>query len=174
MFFIEAAAGVIGHSSGLIADGLDMLADAFAYGIALAAVGRGIRFKANSATVSGSLLLLLGAGVLGDVVRRLLSNELPEGWWMIGVAALALTVNATVLRLLSKQRQDVHIRATRIFTQVDVIANAAVICAGIAVLLTGVRYIDLAVGTGIGVYVIKEAIEILRDARKTKRAAHEP
>ena len=169
MFVAEVAAGVLGHSTGLIADGLDMLADASAYAIALVAVGRGARFKANAAMTSGVLLLVLGLGVLLDVARRLASGEPPEGLLMVGVAAIALAVNATVLRLLSKQRRnEVHIRATWIFTRVDVIANAAVVVAGIAVYLTGIRYFDLAVGAAIGAYVTKEALEILRHSREAR------
>ena len=52
MFVAEVVAGVLGHSTGLIADGLDMLADASAYAIALVAVGRSASFKANAATLS--------------------------------------------------------------------------------------------------------------------------
>lgn len=171
MFIVEVTAGLFASSTGLIADGLDMLADASAYAIALAAIGRSGRFKANAATLSGCLLLVLGLGVIIDVVRRIISGEPPEGLWMIGVAAVALAVNATVLRLLSKERsQEVHMRATWIFTRADVVANAAVILAGIAVLLTGIRYFDLIVGIGIGLYVVKEAIEILREASEAKRA----
>lgn len=90
---------------------------------------------------------------------------------MIGIAAAALAVNATVLRLLSKERnQEVHMRTTWIFTRADVVANTALILAGIAVVLTGIRYFDLIVGIGIGLYVVKEAIEILSEAREAKRA----
>lgn len=169
MFVAETSAGIIANSTGLIADGLDMLADAAAYAIALAAVGRSGRFKANAATTSGVLLLILGIGVLVDVVRRLVSGEPPEGAWMIAVATVALAVNAIVLRLLSKQRQqEVHIRATWIFTRADVVANAAVIASGIAVLSTGIRHFDLIAGAGIGIYVIKEAVEILTEAREAR------
>jgi cation diffusion facilitator family transporter len=169
MFIAETAAGIVAHSTGLIADGLDMLADASAYAIALAAVTRGSRFKANAALTSGLILLALGIGVGVDVVRRLLSETHPEGAWMIAVATVALVVNATVLRLLGKQRQDeVHIRATWIFTRADVVANAAVILSGIGVLLTGIRYFDLAVGAAISIFVAKEALEILADARRSR------
>lgn len=172
MFVAEVTAGMLVDSTGLVADGLDMLADASAYAIALAAVGRSARFKVNAATLSGALLLILGIGVLVHVVRRLISGEPPEGVWMMAMAAVALAVNATVLRLLSKQRQDdVHIRATWIFTRADVVANVAVILAGVAVLLTGIRYFDLAVGAAIGVYVAKEALEILSEAREARSAA---
>jgi len=166
MFFIETIAGLRINSTGLIADGLDMLADASAYAIALVAVGKGAGFKSRAAVLSGTLLMLLGIGVVADVMRRVVSGEPPEGSWMIGVATVALAVNATVLWMLSKQRRDeAHIQATWIFTRADVIANIAVIASGLAVLVTASRYFDLAVGAGIGVYVIKEALEIFRTTR---------
>lgn len=171
MFVAEVTAGILANSTGLIADGLDMLADASAYAIALAAVGHSRRFKANAAALSGTLLIILGVGVIVDVARRLISGEPPEGAWMIVVAAVALAVNATVLRLLSKQRRDeVHIRATWIFTRADVVANLAVILSGVAVLLTGIRFFDLVVGAAIGVYVAKEGFEILREAKEARAA----
>ncbi len=174
MFVAEVTAGILGNSSGLIADGLDMLADASAYAVGLAAVGRTARFKANAATASGTLLLVLGIGVLVDVVRRLITGEPPEGLVMIAVAAIALGVNATVLRLLKKHRDEgVHLRATWIFTRADVVANIAVIASGVVVLLSGIRYFDLIVGAGIGLYVIKEALEILREAREARQASYE-
>src|ERR1700738_1255721 len=70
MFIVGLVAGLLGQSSSLIADALDMLADASAYAIALGAVGRSTRFKAGATTLSGSLLLLLGGGVMLDVGRR--------------------------------------------------------------------------------------------------------
>lgn len=170
MFVVEVTTGWLAHSTGLIADGLDMLADASAYAVALAAIGRSNRFKANAATASGTLLLLLGVGVLVEVVKRAISGEPPEGMVMMAVAAVALAVNATVLRLLSEHRTaGVHLRATWIFTRADVVANIAVILAGVAVLLSGIRYIDLVVGAGIGLYVVKEALEILREATEARK-----
>ena len=172
MFIVGVTAGAIARSSGLIADGLDMLADAIAYAIALFAAGRTGLFKAHAARTSGFVLLGLGVGVFADVGRRILTGEPPEGWIMIAVASVALVVNANVLRMLSKQRnQEVHFRATVIFTRVDVIANMAVIISGITVIATGFRYVDLAVGAAIGAYIVKEALEILADAREARNDA---
>lgn len=169
MFVLETSSGIIGHSTGLIADGLDMLADASAYAVALLAVGRGARFKANAAAASGVLLLVLGCALLVDVARRAVSGAPPDGLLMVLVAALALAVNATVLRLLNKYRDgEVHLRAAWIFTRADLVANMAVILSGIAVLLTGMRALDLIVGAGIGLYVVREAFEILGDARAAR------
>ncbi|MCJ2180468.1 cation diffusion facilitator family transporter [Novosphingobium album (ex Hu et al. 2023)] len=171
MFLVETTAGLMAGSTGLTADGLDMLTDATAYAIALAAIGRSSHFKANAATLSGTLLLLVGLGLLADVTRRMLWGGEPEGGWMIAVAGLALAVNVYVLRLLGKQRRDeVHLKAAWIFTRADVIANAAVIAAGAAVLLTGWRYFDLGVGAAIGLYVVREALEILGEARVSRAA----
>lgn len=171
MFVAEVAAGIIAHSSGLIADGLDMLADAIAYAIALAAISRTALFKAKTARTSGMILFGLGLIVLGDVIRRLFVNESPEGLIMIVIALSAAAVNTGVLVALSRQRQEVHIRAASIFTKVDVIANLAVALTGAIVLWTGWRGIDLIVGAAIGAYVIKEAIEILDSAGKARRLA---
>lgn len=88
---------------------------------------------------------------------------------MIAVSTVALVVNVTVLRLLSRHRDgEVHIRAAWIFTRADVVANASVILSGLAVLLTGVRYFDLIVGAAISAYVVKEALEILKEAQAAK------
>jgi Co/Zn/Cd efflux system component len=167
---VEVTAGIIGHSMGLLAEGLDNLTDAAAYGIAMLAITRGAIFKARAATVSGLVLLTLGVGVLMEVGRRAFYGEAPDGLLMLIVAAVSLAVNGTVLRMLGKYRDgDVHLRATWIFTRADVIANLALIVSGAVVLWTGFRAIDLIVGAGIGCYVIKEALEILGDAREARR-----
>ena len=169
MAVIGGVAGWIGQSTGLLADALDMLSDATAYAIGLAAIGRGARFKANAAWLSGSVLLVLGLGVLVEVGRRIFQGAEPLSGWMIGTACLSLVVNLTVLRLLAPLKSgEVHLRATWIFTRADVVANVGVILAGVLVLVLGSPYPDYGIGTLIGLYVIKEALEILSDARNAR------
>lgn len=172
MFIVGIVAGTIAQSNGLIADALDMLADATAYAIALFAIGRSADFKIAAARSSGIILMLLGLGVLGDAIRRAMFGSSPEGAIMIGVAALSLAVNATVLKLLSRYRskQDVHIRASYIFTRADVVANIAVICSGVLLLFVHFRFMDLIVGVAIGVYVMREAWEVLHEAGEAEEA----
>lgn len=166
MAVIGGLAGWIGQSTGLLADALDMLADAAAYSIALLAIGRTALFKIRAATLSGTILLVLGIGILFEVGRRLIYGAEPLSEWMIGTALLSLIVNLTVLRLLAPMKSgEVHLRATWLFTRADVVANLGVILAGLLVLWLRVPYPDFVIGTLIGLYVIKEAIEILRDAR---------
>lgn len=166
MAVIGGIAGWIAQSTGLLADALDMLSDATAYAIGLVAIGRTARFKANAALLSGSVLLVLGLGILFEVGRRVLQGAEPQSGWMIGTALLSLAVNMFVLRLLAPLKSgEVHLRATWLFTRADVVANIGVILAGVLVLWLGSPYPDFIIGILIGLYVIKEAIEILREAR---------
>ena len=59
MFIIELSIGWYAQSTGLIADAMDMLADAIVYGIGLYAVGKAIQRKANAALISGWFQLVL-------------------------------------------------------------------------------------------------------------------
>ena len=175
MAVIGGIAGWIAHSTGLLADALDMLSDATAYAIGLVAIGRTARFKANAAWLSGGILLVLGIGVLVEVGRRVLQGAEPLSGWMIGTALLSLVVNVTVLRMLSPLKSgEVHLRATWLFTRADVVANIGVILAGVLVWWLANPYPDYVIGTPIGLYVIKEAIEILRDARRASTQVNKP
>jgi cation diffusion facilitator family transporter len=170
MFVIGLVAGILGQSSGLIADALDMLADASAYAVALLAVTRGARFKASAARWSGTVLMILGAAVIGDAVRRGFVGSAPEGAIMIVVATVSLAVNATVLALLAKEQtsNEIHLRASYIFTRADVVANLGVIFSGAILLVTHFRYVDLGAAVAIGIYVMHEAGEILEGAREAR------
>ncbi len=167
MFIIGLLSGFLAQSTSLIADSFDMLSDALAYTISLAVIGRSQRFKTVGAKFSGGLLLILGTSVLVEVLRRSLSNSAPEAITMIIIACMSLVVNAYVLHLLKRFRKgEVHMQASWIFTRADVIANLGVILSGLLVLVTNSRYPDLIVGFAIGLYVIKEALEILKIASK--------
>jgi hypothetical protein len=83
---------------------------------------------------------------------------------MMAIATLALAVN--VCPASPTIRGESASSCDRICTRADVVANAGVIGSGLLLAVTGWRYADLIVGTSIGLYVIKEAIEILREARE--------
>jgi Co/Zn/Cd efflux system component len=168
MFVVGALAGWIAHSSGLLADALDMLSDSFAYAIALIAIGRTGDFKRKAASATGIVLVVLGALVLVDTLRRAFGADEPLGWIMIAAATVSLIVNVTVLRLLAPfQEGEVHLRASWICTRADVVANIGVIVAAGLVLLLNSNIPDVVIGLAIGSYVIKEAFKILAEARES-------
>ena len=163
MFLIESVAGLFAQSSGLMADALDMLADAAVYGMALWAVGQGASAQGRIARAAGLLQAALAVGLLLDVARRLVFGSNPEAPLMIGVALLALVANVACLGLLARHRDGgVHLRASWIFSSSDALANLGVVVAAGLVLWTGSNLPDLAVGALIGVLVLEGARRILR------------
>lgn len=126
-----------------MADVLDMLTDATAYGIGLMAVTRGMRFKQYSARWTSVTMMLLSAGIVADIVRRFISGSEPVGAGVVVFSILPLCVNVTVQQMLSRYRKGaVHMRANWICTRVDVVANFIVLESGLVVLATGVVYAD--------------------------------
>jgi Co/Zn/Cd efflux system component len=49
--------------------------------------------------------------------------------------------------------------------------DVSVILSGLTILLTGFGFVDLIVGAAIGLYVIREALEILRKAGEARKSA---
>ncbi|MBR9882587.1 MAG: cation transporter [Oceanospirillales bacterium] len=165
MFVVELTLGWFAQSTGLIADSLDMLADASVYGLSLYAVGKGIVQQAKAARVSGYLQIILGLGVLFEALRRLLFGSEPQSTLIVVVGAAALVANVLCLVLISKHREGgVHMRASWIFSTNDVIANLGVMLSGVLVAVLGSRYPDLVVGAIISIIVIRGGITILREA----------
>lgn len=163
MFFVELMLGLVAQSTGLIADSLDMFADAAVYGLALYAVGRAASMKLRAAHLAGWLQLVLALGALTEVVRRSLFGSEPESGLMMGIGLLALAANVTCLLLISRKRDyGAHMRASYIFSANDVLANMGVILAGVLVAWTGSSYPDLVIGTVIGIIVLNGARRILK------------
>lgn len=170
LFVVEITTGFLAHSTALLADSLDMLADATVYGISLAAVGGSQGGKVRAALISGIFQMTLAGLVLVDVVRRFVVGSEPEALWMMGIGAIALLANVYCLFLISKHRQgDVHMRASWIFSRNDVIANLGIIAAGLLVLLFNSRLPDLIMGLLITGLVLRGGIDIIRDAKRAQQ-----
>lgn len=166
MFVVEIVTGWFAQSVGLIADSLDMFADAAVYGVSLYAVGKAASDQAKSAGFSGYLQLLLALGAFAEVARRFWFGSEPEPPLMIGVAVVALIANVSCMALLAKHRHGgVHMRASWIFSTNDVIANLGVILAGLLVGWTHSHLPDLLVGVAIATVVFTGAIRILKLSR---------
>ncbi|TWT51718.1 Cadmium, cobalt and zinc/H(+)-K(+) antiporter [Thalassoglobus neptunius] len=169
MFLIEVVTGILAGSTGLIADSLDMLADASVYAISLFAVGRTVGIRRKAATISGALQLALGIGVLVESYRRFVGGGEPIGVAMIGMGSVALIANTICLKLISKHKGgDVNFRASYIFSANDVIANIGVIISGLLVLWLGSQIPDLSIGVIIAMIVVWGGVRILKDARNER------
>ena len=163
MFALELTMGLLAQSAGLIADSLDMFADAAVYGVALLAVGQAASRQLGAARLAGLVQGLLALLLLAEVARRWLYGSEPQSWLMMGVGLLALLANLACLMLIHGQRHGgVHMRASWIFSANDVLANLGVIIAGSLVLWTGAAWPDLLIGSLVGLLVLLGAWRILR------------
>ena len=165
MFCLEIVAGILANSTALLADSLDMFADAAIYGIVLYAVGKPHSAKRRAAFTAGIVQGVLGLLVVGEVLRHFLYGSEPKSLVMIMLGVAALAANVSCLWLLRKQRRgEVHIRASWIFTRTDALANLGTILGGGLVLATRSALPDLIVGAAISVLVLHGSFEIIRNA----------
>ncbi|MEQ1259819.1 MULTISPECIES: cation diffusion facilitator family transporter [Gammaproteobacteria] len=162
LFLIEFISGIIAASTGLIADSLDMFADAAVYGIALYAVGKAAKYQVKAAHFAGWIQLLLAIIVIVDIIRRFVLGSEPESNLMIIIGFLALIANVTCLYLISGHKDGgAHMKASWIFSANDVIVNMGVILAGVLVAWTGSAYPDLVIGIIVSLFVLNGARKIL-------------
>ncbi|HHH35602.1 MAG TPA: cation transporter [Gammaproteobacteria bacterium] len=167
MFVVEVVVGYLAQSTAVVADSVDMLADAAVYGVALYAVGRGAARKVRAARISGLLQTALGGLVLADILRRLVLGSEPVSLLMMIMGSVALAANIYCLVLIAGHRHgEVHMRASWIFSRNDVIANLGVIGGGLLVWWLDSPYPDLVIGTAIAVLVIRGGLGILAEARR--------
>lgn len=167
LFVGEFAAGIVSRSMGLLADSLDMLADASVYALSLFAVGGSTYRKKRLAAASGYLQLGLAVFGLFEVARRFLTGEgAPEVRTMIVVSLIALCGNiATMLILRRAKSPEAHFQASWIFTANDIKVNGLVIVSAIIVALTESPDADLVAGAAIFIIVANGARRILKLAR---------
>jgi Co/Zn/Cd efflux system component len=163
MFVAELGAGIVAESTALIADAFDMLADAAVYAVSLHAVSRSALARVGAARLGGHLQLGLGSFACLEVARQAVFGNSPEPAFMVGVSAIALGANVICLRLIARHRAGgVHMRASFIFSQDDVIANCAVILSGLLVASSGLRFWNLLAGAGVGFLISWGGVRILR------------
>ena len=166
-FAVEMTAGLISGSMGLVADSLDMLADASVYLLSLLAVGHAVARQRRLAAASGYLQLTLAVLGLVEVVRRFVTGEEPpDVTTMVVVSLLALLANVVVLVALRRAGgSGVHLQAAWIFTSNDIKVNALVVVAALLVAATASAVPDLVAGSLIFAVVANGARRILRLSR---------
>jgi cation diffusion facilitator family transporter len=162
MFVVEAGAGIVAHSSALLADSLDMLGDALVYGFSLYVVARSMRWKAASALIKGVIQLAFGVTVLALALHQLVAPALPSATAITAVGALALAANAVCAVLLLRHRHDdLNMHSVWLCSRNDLIGNLAVIGAGALVALTHSQWPDLVVGFAIALLFLRTSFSVI-------------
>lgn len=117
-------------------------------------------------------LVVIALFIAFEAYRRCSTAEPVDGTIMLGVAALALLVNAGVaFSLLGAGSHNLNVRSALLHVIGDAAASAGVIAAGMAIAITGVYQLDPIVSVLIAVLIctgawriIGQAIRILMEA----------
>ncbi|MBT8117437.1 MAG: cation diffusion facilitator family transporter [Gammaproteobacteria bacterium] len=166
MFAAEFSAGLVSGSSALLADSLDMLADALIYAMGLFALGRAAHWRARSALTSGVFQLLLGLGVAVEAAWKMIAGGLPDAATMGLFGVIALVANTICFLLLARFRDgDINLRATWICSRNDMIGNLGVLIAAGMVTWFNSPVPDIVIGLLIAALVIRSAWRIAIEAK---------
>jgi Co/Zn/Cd efflux system component len=167
MFLVESAAGLLGNSTALFADSVDMLGDAIVYGFSLYVVSRGLLWQARAALLKGAIMAAFGIGVLVQVAVKIARGLAPTAEVMGAVGMLAFAANVFCLVLLWRRRgDDINMRSAWVCSRNDVAGNAGVLVAAGAVALTGAPWPDIAIGLLVAGLFGHAAFRVIRDASR--------
>lgn len=164
-FAVEFSAGLAAGSTALLADSLDMLADALIYALGLFALTRATHWRVRAALSSGIFQLTLGIGIAIESTTRIFVNDLPDTATMGLFGILALVANTICFVLLTRFRgSDINLRATWICSRNDMLGNAGVLIAAGLVQWLNSSWPDIIIGLMIALVVIRSALNISREA----------
>jgi cation diffusion facilitator family transporter len=172
MFAVEGTAGLLAHSTALLADALDMLGDALVYGFSLFVLDRSARWQAGASLAKGAFMLAFGIGVLAEAVHKAFVPVMPNVETMGVIGTLALLANLVCFTLLYRHRADnLNMSSTWLCSRNDLIANAGVLMAAAASFLLVSRWPDILVGSLIAGLFLHSAIDVLRRSLKAWRTS---
>lgn len=169
-------AGLKAHSLALLSEAGHNLSDFFALLLSWGAVYLQARapnprktFGYNragvlAAFVNGLSLVLISFYIWYEAFHRLLNPVDVHAGVMIWVAAAGVVMNGGITLILMRGNRDINMRSAIIHEIGDTLSTAAVIVGGIAIDLTGQRWIDPALSVGIGVMILWSSIGIIRES----------
>ncbi len=173
---VEVTAGFIANSLALISDAGHMVTDAAALGLALLAqiiakrppsarhsFGFG-RAEALAAFVNGLAMLAVVAWIVIEAVQRFATPEPVQGFTVLIVAALGLSINLLVAWLLSRDQASMNTRAALVHVMGDLLGSVAAIAAGTIIYFTGWMRIDPILSLLVSLLILKSTLAILRES----------
>ncbi|HVB06617.1 MAG TPA: cation transporter [Acidimicrobiales bacterium] len=176
-----AYVGVTAHSLGVLAAGVDYLADAAAIGVAVIAIRLTARFpKANAlaAAVNAGWLFVLSLLVIATGIERLVARTpAVHGLPVLVMSALAAVVMIGAVLVLGvdfdgddDSDEGLSHKAVLLDTAADAASALGVATAGAVILATGgFDWLDPAVALAIAAVVDWHAYALLREARSSLR-----
>jgi cobalt-zinc-cadmium efflux system protein len=173
----EVVAAIVADSLALLSDAAHMLTDAVAIALALVALRLAQRPPSGgytyglrrteilSAHVNGVTLLLLGALIVYEGVRRLIDPPAVEGSLVLIVALVGIPVNLLAARLIAgAERRSLNVEGAFRHIVTDLFAFVATAVAGAVILLTDFTRADGIASLLVAALMLWAAYGLLRDS----------
>ena len=171
----EATYGVLAGSLALLADAGHNLGAVLGLGAAWLAAGLGRRRPGGrytyglrrssilSALFNAILLLVVTGGIAAEAIRRLVDPAPVSGPAVMVVAAIGIAVNGiTAWLFMSGAKDDLNLRGAFLHMASDALTAAAVVVAGLLIVLTGWQRIDPAISLLVAVVIVAGTWSLLR------------
>lgn len=174
---VEAGYGWWANSVALIADAGHNLSDVAGLLMAWGASALGKRaatqrytygFGATTilAAIANAVLLLVAVGaILWEAVGRMRHPEAVETSVMIWVAALGIVINGfTAWLFTSGRHDDLNVRGAFLHMAADAVVSLGVVLTGLAIMMTGMLWLDPAISILIGLVIVWGTWDLLKDS----------
>jgi cobalt-zinc-cadmium efflux system protein len=174
---IEAAYGVIANSMALLADAGHNLSDVLALLIAWGASSLARRQPTPrftyglggtsilAALFNAIVLMIAVGGIAVEAIRRFSVPAEPEAFTMMAVAGIGILVNgATALLFARGAKRDLNLRGAFLHMVADAAISAAVVAAGLGILLPGWLWLDPALSLLVAAVIVYGTWGLLRDS----------
>lgn len=174
---LEAGFGIATGSIALLADAGHNLSDVLGLGVAWGALRLaarpasqrftyGLKRSGILAALANALFLFLSCGAIAvEAVRRLADPQPVPGGVVMAVAAAGIAVNAFTAWLFARGRKgDVNIRGAYLHMLADAVISAAVVVAGLIILLTGQYWLDPALSLIVVAIIMRSTWGLMRES----------
>jgi len=176
-FVVEVVAAFLTGSLALLSDAAHLFTDCAALGVALAATHLAQRpadaqrtfgyqrFEVLGAALNALLLLAAASYIVFEAFERWNNPVALNVGGMLAVAVAGLVANLVAALLLAPaRRENLNLRGAYLEVLADLVSSVGVIVAGVAILLTGMLWIDAAVALAIALWVLPRALTLLRSS----------
>ena len=174
---VEAVAGVVGNSIGLLSDAGHNLSDVFSLLLAMIALKlasshatKRFTYGHRKASVLISLLnaiiLLVAVGaIIVESIDKFFHPTEVNGTLIIWTAAVGILINGLTAWALSRQQQhDINTRGAFLHMLADTLVSVGVVVSGILIHYTGWTVIDPIIGLVIAVVILVSTWDLLSES----------
>lgn len=174
---VEAVAGFVGNSLGLLSDAGHNLSDVFSLLLAMVALKLasshatkrftyGYRKASVLISLLNAIILLVAVGaIIVESVRKFFNPTEVDGTLIIWTAAVGIVINGlTAWALSHQQKHDINTRGAFLHMLADTLVSIGVVVSGVVIKYTGWWVVDPIIGLIIAVVILVSTWELLSES----------